>query len=158
MARIPDEESDTPAYQQEGDKYAQHLPFARRETYQGVAGFVGCVFELIRISHIFSHPERSRRTLSHIIMDSRLSPTGQGATHAPHWKHERAKRATGVEIGPDNVSRLSTSMVMASSSAGQASRHSLQPMQATSSCATWGPVLCKDTVLLPRFDNPVRNI
>jgi hypothetical protein len=96
--------------------------------------------------------------LSHIIIASRLNPTGQGATHAPHWKQERAKRATGVEIGPDSVSRFSTSMVIGSSSAGQASRHSLQPMQASNSCLTCGPVLCKDTVFFPECDNPDRNI
>src|SRR5713226_3273793 len=113
---------------------------------------------MIGHSYYSLHPERSTRTFSHLILAPPCRPTGQAPTQAPHWNHERAKRATGVEIGPESVSRLSTSMVTCSFTAGQATRHSLQPMQACSSCATWGNVLCSITATLALRFNPVLNI
>src|SRR5579859_1650530 len=136
MTSIPHVKSDSASHQCKRKQYAQCLSCARRKVQPGIACFTLCFVKLVIVSHIYSHPERNRRTLSHIIIASRLSPTGQGATHAPHWKHERAKRATGVEIGPESVSRFRTSMVIGSPNAGQASRHSLQPIQASNSCLT----------------------
>src|ERR1700694_4865418 len=82
MARIPHIKSDTPSHQHERNKYAQRLSQAWRKVQPGVACFFICFIELVIGSHAFSHPERSKRTLSHIIMASRLNPTGQGAIHA----------------------------------------------------------------------------
>src|ERR1700694_2140858 len=84
IPRIPEVKGDAPTDHYKRDKQAYNLAPASIERKPGIASFTFVLFSLIPPDHTSSHPERSRRTLSHIIIASRCSPTGQGATHAPH--------------------------------------------------------------------------
>ena len=85
IPRIPDVKGDARTDHNKRDEQAYNLATASIERKPGIASFTFVLFALIPPDHASSHPERSRRTLSHIIIASRCNPTGQGATHAPHW-------------------------------------------------------------------------
>ena len=79
-------------------------------------------------------------TFSQSIMASRRRPTGQTLTHAPHCVHARANFATGKVIVPPYVCAFNWLTRSGSVIAGQASKHSWQPIQACNCCPISFPV------------------